>query len=282
MLPQLDGVTHHFVELPGLRMQVAEAGSGEAVLMLHGFPQHWWEWRDVIPTLSQHYRVICPDLRGAGLTDAPPDGYTTDQLLADVLALLDELHLDRVHLLTHDWSGVLGFLLCLRHPERVRDHLVIAIPPPAVRPDRGFALRALRYGWFNLVLPWPGLGPWALRSGRLPRHMMRRHSTTMPEELIELFADQLRDPARARAGSALYRNFIQREGMRVLRGKYRDLQLTTPTRVLLGAEDLVVRAESIPSQDGIEVAEIAGAAHFLVDDRPDAVVEHALEFFQQE
>ena len=71
-LPVLKGVEHRFVDLPGLRMHVAEAGSGRPLLLLHGFPQHWWEWRKVIPELAQHYRVIVPDLRGAGWTDAPP------------------------------------------------------------------------------------------------------------------------------------------------------------------------------------------------------------------
>ena len=275
MLPTLDGVTHHYVDLPGLRMHVTEAGSGDAVLMLHGFPQHWWEWRDVIPAVAEHYRVICPDLRGAGWTDAPPDGYTSGQLQADVLALLDQLDLDRVHLVTHDWSSILGFLLCLNHPDRIRDHVAMSVPPLNATFDRGFAGRALRYGWFNLILPWPGLGPWALQARRLPRHMLRAHSTSTPEDLIELFASQFADPARARAGSALYRNFIQPEGLRALRGKYRDQQLTTPTRVLIGADDRVVKATF---EDGIE---IQGAGHFIVDDRPDAVAANVLEFLKR-
>ena len=273
MFPPLEGVTHRFVDLPGLRMHVAEAGSGDAVLMLHGFPQHWWEWRDVIPAVAEHYRVICPDLRGAGWTDAPRDGYTSSRLQADVLALLDELGLDQVHLVTHDWSSILGFLLCFDHPERVRDHVAMAVPPPGVKLDRGFAGRALRHGWFNLVLPWPGLGPWSLCEGRLPRHMMRAHSTSMSEDVIGLFTSQLQDPARARAGSALYRKFIQPEGLRAMRGKHREL--STPTRVLIGAEDKVVKAVF---EDAIE---IPGAAHFLVDDRPDVVADQVLEFFKR-
>lgn len=70
-------------------MHVAEAGSGEPVVLLHGFPQHWWEWRKVLPALAARYRVICPDLRGAGCTDAPRVGYARDHLLRDVIALLD-------------------------------------------------------------------------------------------------------------------------------------------------------------------------------------------------
>ncbi|MFB6722655.1 alpha/beta fold hydrolase [Kribbella sp. NPDC056345] len=274
---ELQGVSHRFVDLPGVRLHVTEAGNGDAVVLLHGFPQHWWEWRDVIPTLAQHYRVICPDLRGFGQSEAPASGYDSESLLADLEGLLDALQLDRVHLLTHDWSGILGTLFCLRHPERVRDHLMLSIPPLGAKAKPRMYARMLRYGWFNMVLPWPGLGPWALRRTGLARVMLRGHSGDgMSDELVELFASQFKDPERAAAGSALYRRFIQPEGMRMVRGQYRDQKVSTRTRVLLGAEDRIVRADSL---QGADVHEIAGATHFLVDDRPDAVVKHALEFF---
>ena len=98
-LPELTGVTHAFVMLStGLRMHVTAAGDPDAptALLPHGFPQHWWEWRKVIPPLAESYRVVAPDLRGAGCTAAPADGYTLDQVPADVLAVLDALGLRQV------------------------------------------------------------------------------------------------------------------------------------------------------------------------------------------
>jgi pimeloyl-ACP methyl ester carboxylesterase len=164
-LPQLEGVDHHSVELPGLRMHVAEAGSGIPVLLLHGFPQHWWGWRKVIPELAKQFRVICPDLRGAGWTDAPRWGYTRDQLLADVVALLDTLGLDSVHLLTHDYSALVGYQLCLRHRERVLHHLSLSIPPPYFGFDPRMVLALVRRAWFNLLIQVPLLGPRLLGGG---------------------------------------------------------------------------------------------------------------------
>ena len=90
-IPELPGVEHRFVDAGGLRTHVAEAGEGEPLLLLHGWPQHWWCWRDLIPALAPHYRVIAPDLRGHGWTDAPPGGYEKEQLASDVLALVDAL-----------------------------------------------------------------------------------------------------------------------------------------------------------------------------------------------
>jgi pimeloyl-ACP methyl ester carboxylesterase len=63
-LPRVDGVEHRWVEAGGVRLHLAEAGEGEPLVLLHGWPQHWYEWREVIGPLAERYRVICPDLRG--------------------------------------------------------------------------------------------------------------------------------------------------------------------------------------------------------------------------
>jgi pimeloyl-ACP methyl ester carboxylesterase len=287
-IPRLDGVEHRFVDLPGLRMHVAEAGDGEPLLLLHGFPQHWWEWRKIIPGLAEHHRVICPDLRGAGWTDAPRKGYTRDQLLADVVALLDALELDRVQVLSHDWASLIAYQLCLKHPERVQRHLSLSIPPPYFDFDAKMVRALLRHAWFNLVTPVPVLAPLLLAKGhqRLLRHMLLGF-TTDPDALsdkdLEIFLARYREPARARAGSAIYRHFIQPEAARILRGAYRNTRLRTPTRVIVGADDPNVRAEFLHGfedyADDLNIEFADGASHFVADDRPDVVLDRALTFF---
>ncbi|MDQ4048476.1 MAG: alpha/beta hydrolase, partial [Actinomycetota bacterium] len=121
--PRLEGVEHRFVDADGLRVHVTEAGHGEPLLLQHGWPQHWWAFRALIPVLAERYRVICPDLRGHGWTDAPAGGYEKEQLATDLLGVLDALGLERVRLVGHDWGGFAGFLACLRAPERF-SHLV--------------------------------------------------------------------------------------------------------------------------------------------------------------
>jgi len=91
-------VTHRFVTVRGVRLHVAEAGGGDPVLLLHSFPQHWYAWRRVIPLLAGQYRLICPDWRGFGWSEAPARGYDTASRAADVLALMDALGLYRVRL----------------------------------------------------------------------------------------------------------------------------------------------------------------------------------------
>lgn len=109
-LPHVDGVSHRWVEARGLKFHVAEAGSGDdVVLCLHGWPQHWYEWRHLLPALSDRRRVLALDLRGFGWSDAPRGGYEKENLADDVLAVLDALGIQRVKLVGHDWgAGVAG------------------------------------------------------------------------------------------------------------------------------------------------------------------------------
>jgi pimeloyl-ACP methyl ester carboxylesterase len=270
-------------------MHVAEAGHGEPLLLLHGFPQHWWEWRKVIPDLAEHHRLVVPDLRGAGWTDAPRDGYTRDQLVGDVVALLDALGLERVDLLTHDYGSLVGYQLCLRHPDLVGRHLALSIPPPYFGFDIRLPIAMARHARFEFVLPVPGLGPrWLRGRHTIERDMFAAHTSqadAVAGEDLELYVRPLREPERARAGSALYRHFIIPEAVRVMAGVYRRQRLRTPTLVLLGQDDLVMRADLVHGVDDHvddwELDVVPGAAHNVADERPDVVVERALAFFDR-
>ena len=285
-LPTLSGVEHAYVDLHGLRMHVAQAGAGEPVLLLHGFPQHWWEWRGIIPRLAPHYRVICPDLRGAGWTDAPADGYTSEQQQVDVLALLDHLDLDRVRLVAHDWSAIVGFQLAIRHPERIQQYVSLATPHPWIRFQPAM-LRGVWRLWFQPVIATPGLGPRLLgrRNQPLARYLLEQdvadHAFTAEDR--EAFLAPLRQPERARAGSALYRRLILPELRRIAAGAYRESRLTVPTRVLYGPADPALAPEVHGGYeayaDDLAVEPIEEAGHFLADERPDLVADRILAFF---
>src|SRR3712207_37814 len=97
-LPELAGVRHRDVEVASVRLHVAEAGpaGAPALLLVHGWPQHWWCWRDVAGHLQDRFRCVMPDLRGHGWSQAPAGGYEKEQLASDLLGLLDELDLERV------------------------------------------------------------------------------------------------------------------------------------------------------------------------------------------
>lgn len=288
-IPRLEGVEHRFIELPGLRMHVAMAGQGEPVLLLHGVPQHWWMWHKLMPGLAQHYRVICPDLRGAGWTEAPPNGYYRAQLTRDLVALMDALDLKQVRVVAHDWAALIAFALCMESPERVSRFVALGVPDPFIKLDAK-VLGLFGKVWFNLVLPLPGLGPALLGRGRqaLPRYMFT-HFTSLhevwTEENLADYLIPLREPARARAVAALYRRLILPGMIRLARGAYKTERLSTPTLVVLGADDpaasMMGRGRHEGRTDHLELEIVEGASHFIVDEQPGLILELTLEFFSK-
>src|SRR3712207_6353557 len=101
-MPEVPGFTHRYIQTPGLRTHVATIGAGEPIVMLHGFPQHWWQWRHIGKGLAEQYQVICPDLRGAGWTRAATPRIARLTRMDDLLAVMDAMGLDRVRLVAHD------------------------------------------------------------------------------------------------------------------------------------------------------------------------------------
>jgi pimeloyl-ACP methyl ester carboxylesterase len=287
-LPALEGVTHRWVDAGGLRVHVAEAGPADAppVVMLHGWPQHWWCWRHVVPLLSDRYRLVLPDLRGHGWTDAPPQGYDKEQLATDLLATLDALGLERTALVGHDWGGWTGFLSCLRAPERFSAFLALGIVHPWQTPSLARALNAWRAA-YQLPLSTPGLGQLALRSTPAVVETVVRAGSVRREAFtaadLRLFGQVLQEPARARATVALYRTFLLHESRDVVGGRYADERLTVPTRLVVGAGDLVAAGPFLDGwqahADDMAVEVLPGVGHFVPEEAPDDVAERARALF---
>jgi len=289
-LPLLDGVEHRTVAARGIEMHVAEMGAGPPLVLLHGWPQHWFMWRRVMPDLAAHYRVIAPDLPGLGWSGVPTRGYEKETLAADVLGLLDALDLDRVRLAGHDWGGFVGFLLCLHHPERFERYLALNITHPWVRSDVRIWGPALPHLWYMALLASPVAGPAVLqRAPAFVRRLLRSgggHGEDWSETELDAFADVLRQPERARASQAYYRSFLLREFGPALRGRYRDARLEVPTLLLFGEEDYAIPAASLgepPKQaDDMRIELVPGVGHFIAEQAPELVLDRAIDFFSGE
>ena len=285
-LPELAGVDHRFADLPELRMHVATAGEGDPVVLLHGWPQNWWSWRALIPRLAERFQVVCPDLRGFGWSDPTTGGYDKETMAEDILRLLDVLELPRVRLIGHDVGGFVGFLICLKAPERVVRYLSLNTGHPFGRPTPAALATFWRF-WYWPVLGAPLLGPWLVRHGVF-RMALRRWFTAdragwSPSDAA-LFLDGLEEPARALASSKTYRSFLLKDSPRVLFGRYRKQRLSVPTLMLHGLGDPVLREPFLrgyqPFADDMTLELVPGVGHFIAEERPELVLERALDFFE--
>ena len=275
-----DGIQHRFVSTSRLRVHLVEAGTGEPVLLLHGWPQHWQAWRKLIPLLSARHRVLCPDLRGFGSTDAPRKGYDTASLVDDALALLDALELDRVLVIGHELGGRVGFHLCLRAPDRVRRLITLN----AIHPYwsvRKLAPQAWRY-WWTVPVETPLVGRTVLRRAPAFTRLLFRLGG-QPADAVAPFLEPLREPARARAAERIMTEFAYKEIVPTLLGRHRRTRLTVPTLMLNGTRDFALSPHELGGHeayaDDLRIELVSGGGHFLAEQQPDLVAAAALAHF---
>ena len=287
-MPQLPGVRHRFVNAGDLKTHVAVAGKGDPVILLHGWPEHWYAWRSVIPLLAERHQVFAPDLRGFGWTDIAWKGFDKENMADDVLRLMDALEIERARIVGHDWGGWIGFLLALRHPERVRQLVALGAPPPwpRVTPGNLLAARHLSH-MVTLAAPYAAQRLLQHHPGYI-RRLIRKWShdrSGFTKEDFRIYSRDLRSPTRARASALLYRTFLLRELLPVAAGRYRKARLETPTLVLHGKRDGAVPPRLVAGHErhaaDLRVELVPDAGHFLPEERPELVAEKILAFFAE-
>ncbi len=280
-MPEAPGFDHQLVETPGLHTHLATIGDGEPVVLLHGFPQHWWQWRAVAPVIAAAgYRVLCSDLRGAGWTVADDPRVERETRLRDVLDLLDVLGVDRFHLVSHDLGAVTAMQLTYEHPDRVRAAVQLSVPPGfmTISPRTIPGFRHLpSFIWHR-----PGA---SMRYIFSERYVAR----PLPEDVIEAHLAPMELPEIDGAVRTTTRGIAVPEGMRMLAGVYRRRRLTVPTLFVFGRSDrywnesIMRRVCRHPERyaDRAEFAHVDGAAHYITDDAPAAVADLALDWFER-
>jgi pimeloyl-ACP methyl ester carboxylesterase len=282
-MPQLAGVEHRYELIDGVRLHYAEAGppSGDVVLLQHGWPQHWWMWRDLIGPLSDRFRVIAPDLRGHGWSQKPAGDYRKDALMRDLLGLLDKLGIERVRWVGHDWGAYTGMLAALRHPERIERFVCMSIPHPWQK-ERG-ALETASSAWYQLILAAPILGKLAIGRLGFPRVVLTkaRVKGSYTDEELETYMSVLRQPDATEASMRMYRHFLLHELIPAATGGFKEERLTVPTRWIVGEKDRVSGNADDGYRDHADdmtLEQVQGVGHFLPEEVPDLVRERVLEF----
>jgi pimeloyl-ACP methyl ester carboxylesterase len=287
--PAVEGVeiTHRYVDIGGLQVHVAEAGEGEPLFMLHGWPQHWWMWRKQIPFFAKRFHVVAPDMRGFGWTEATPNGYLKDDLAADLVKLIHKLGYKQVRLLSHDWGGWIGFIASAKNPGLISQHFANNICPIWFRIGLQMIPATIQLGYmFKIGMPYFG-AKMLMRNGDYVHYLFTRGNTRKEgwtEFEKNIFSDRFKDPARANASSKLYEQFLLKEYIPVgLFGKYHKYRLKTPTRILFGDKDFAVSLYWLRGYedyaDDLEIELVPETGHFIVDEKPDLVNERAMKFF---
>ncbi|MGW4498222.1 alpha/beta fold hydrolase [Micromonospora sp. NPDC004336] len=170
-------VTHRHVQAGGIRMHIAEAGSGPLVVLLHGFPESWYSWRRQLVALADAgYHAVAPDQRGYGLTDRPSavEDYTILHTVGDLIGLIDALGEEQAVVAGHDWGAGVAWHSALMRPDRIRGVVGLGAPqgPRPATPPLATIRESAGDNFYVAYLQQPGVADQELQ--RDPRTTIRR------------------------------------------------------------------------------------------------------------
>lgn len=259
----------------GIEINAAIAGEGEAILLLHGFPNTWQVWTKIIPDLVRsNHRVIAPDLRGLGDTTRAANGYDAATLVEDALALLDALDVDSAQVVAHDLSVPSAVLLASQHPERVRRLVVMEALLGGLPGAEGFSTP----WWFGFHSAGDGLAARVL-AGHESEYLdffLRGGTydgTGIPEDVWQAFTKAYTGEESLRCAFAHYR--AMPESAAQLVSALDERRLTMPVTAI-GARPVggVLARQLAPFADDLSAQQIDECGHIIPLDRPKALLEH--------
>lgn len=276
--------SQHMVKANGLRFRTLVDGpaSGEAVVLLHGFPEGAESWSRQIAALAREGALaIAPDMRGYGMSDAPGDveAYRIERLVEDVVGIAGAFGRDRIHIVGHDWGAIVAWFFAGMHPEMTRTLTALSVGHPtavaaASRTDEDQQTRSRYVGLFLME----GKAEQVLSEDdhRRIREMFRLgpNPDAVPNGAIDLFIRSIARPGRLTAALNYYRaNLTPGTGWAALA---RTLKVLAPTWLLWGDHDPALgrlqaesSADHMPGDFTLEVLE--GAGHWLQFERPAEV-----------
>lgn len=273
----------------GARFHYATQGEGPLVVLLHGFPERWFSWKQQITALSSAgYRVVAPDLRGYGASERTIDGYDIKNLALDVASLITALGADTATVIGHDWGGAITWEAASRHPDKISRFAVLNCPHGFVMAKTLLSSPAqLRKSWymFAFQLPWVPEAIISRDRGAAIAKMflgMAVDRTRFTPELIEPFRQSVSDPSAVTPMLAYYRTAL-RSG--ITRPPPRPAMIEQPG-LLLWAEDdqalgLELLAGHVHVARDLRVERIAHCGHFVQQERPEEVNKHLLRWLEQ-
>ena len=273
-LPPIAGVRRASVLARGVRFHVTESGTGVPVVVLHGWPQHHYCYRDLLASPPDGLRIIAPDLPGYGWSGPAPHRWGKQDVADDLLALLDALGLERVLLVGHDWGAFIAYLLVLGEPRRFGGLLALNIPHPWNSP-RTMLAHTWRLGHMPLMAA--AGRPLVQRTRVLEKLIFRLgvgERGAISSEDIGVYAERFRDPVCAQVTTDTYRTFLLRDVPAGARRPERRWA-TVPIRVLHGGADFAIHPALVSAEtaiaDDYSVQLLPGCGHFTPEERPDHV-----------
>ena len=283
-------VAHHYADVGDVLLHYVTAGDGFPVVMIHGYPQTWWEWRHQIPVLAEKYTVITPDMRGLGDSSRPISGYDKKTISDDIWRVVNsELGHESFYLVGHDWGGPTAYALAAAHPEAVKRLVIIDVPIPGCGGDFSQGGRRWHHQ-FHMTLDLPE----ALTAGREDIYLSWFYRTfayrpdAIDQTDLKEYVRTYSQPGAMRAGFNLYRAAAQ--DVEDNQANIARQKLAMPVLTISGGKSYPhARGRISETEDSLkrvatnvrgEIASESG--HFVPEEAPDFLNERLLSFFAED
>ena len=272
------GLSNEFVSeqarANGVTLHYVRGGTGPVVILIHGFPQDWFEYRPIMPRLAKRFTVIAIDLRGIGDSTPSADGYDAATMAADIYQLVSTLRLEHVYVVGHDIGGHVAYAFVRRYPQITRGAMILDTPIPGI--DGWDEVQGAPFMWHMHFMQVPGLAE-KLVDGRQAAYLgyFFQFGKFTPDE-IEHYVQAYGTLAQLHAVFEMYRAFSANARFNSAQAGPIDVP------IFFGIGDGSPFAKLIPKvADGlrahgcthVETGVIHGAVHYLVEDEPEQVTD---------
>lgn len=258
----------------GITLHYVHGGKGPAVILLHGFPQDWFEYHAIMPRLAQQFTVIAVDLRGVGGSTATSGGYDAANMAEDVHQLAAALRLERPYIVGHDIGGMVAYAFVRRYPEATRGAMILDVPLPGI--EGWDEIQGHPAMWHVRFMQVPGL-PEKLVAGRQADYFgyFFQFGKFTPSEVAH-FEKAYATTAQLHAAFGMYRAFPANAQFNAAQRGPNEVPL------FIAAGDGSPFAKLVPKMaDGlrangcthVETGLIRGAVHYVVEDQPEVVAD---------
>jgi pimeloyl-ACP methyl ester carboxylesterase len=283
------GFTEAKVRVDGIGINYVRGGHGPTLLLLHGYPESWYEWDDILPALARHYTVVAPDLPGAGLSDAPAAqaDYTKKAMAADIYGLMVKLGLsDHVSVVGHDIGTMVAYSYAAAHPKDVVKFVVseAPIPDPSIYTYPALTANGPGLWWFGLFND-PGTLAYDLMKGKekvwvtesIPVLEIVKNSITQCD--LAVFTHDLELPGHLQATIDWFSTFSQDVKNDAV---YQKTKLTMPVLAIGGSASLgsTVAAQFRNYATNVTGVVIPDTGHWLYEERPAEMTSLLLQFLK--
>jgi pimeloyl-ACP methyl ester carboxylesterase len=277
-----------YAEVNGVRLHYVEQGKGPLILFLHGFPEFWYLWKDLLADFGRDHHAIALDMRGYNLSGKPEpvDAYRVPVIVEDIRALAGGLRAGKFVLVGHDWGGVIAWAFAAQHPEMLEKLVIINAPHPTVfaRELANNPAQQKASGYFNLFN-----SPQAeqVLSANHYERMFQAFGSSLPAEDRKPYLEAWDRPGGLTGGL----NYYRAAQLRSPAGAPSDppaMQrlppITTGTLVIWGEKDTALLTGNLEGLDQyvkpLTVQRVPDGSHWVVHEKPALVIQYIRDFLK--